>query len=155
MAVFDEGQRQGLRARWTIGKSSGFNVTLSGGIRERDGESDNATSAGLGVNHNSLWKRRLSVGLDLLSFSNEFSDGATAILRTAMRIQGGHRISLTVGARALDELLRDGATRETQWVRLGGWFELPGNLFARTELEVATGDEIEGQRVLIGLGYRL
>ena len=30
----------------------------------------------------------------------------------------------------------------------------PGNLFGRAELEASSGDDLEGQRVLIGLGYR-
>jgi hypothetical protein len=153
--LFDENLRQGLRARWTIGKPSGFNVTLSGGVRERDGDVDNATSAGLGVRHNNLFGRRYSVGIDLLNFSNAFSDGNTAILSSAKRFKGGHQISLTAGARRLNDLLRDGETRQTQWFRIGGWFELPGNLFARTELEASSGDEIEGRRILVGLGYRL
>lgn len=152
--LFDENSRQGVRARWTIGKSSGLNVTLSGGLREREGDSDDATSTGLAVNHNNLFGRRLSAGLSVLAFSNGLSDGTTVMLRSSKRLKGGHRLSFTAGARTLDDALR-GETYETQWFRLGGWFELPGNLFGRAEVEASTGDEIEGQRILIGLGYRL
>jgi len=149
--LFDHGQREGLRARWTIGNPRGLNFTLSAGVRGTDGEQDDTTSAGLGVVHNNLWG--LSLGLDLRTFSGEFSEGTTAILRASKRLHGGHRITLTAGGRMLDDLVRD-ETRETQWFRLGGWFELPGHLFARTELEVSSGDDLEGQRVLVGLGYR-
>jgi len=152
--LFDENRRQGIRARWTIGKSRGLNVTLSGGLREREGDTDDATSAGLAVNHGNLFGRNYSAGLSILAFSNGFSDGTTMMLRTAKRLKGGHRMTFVAGARTLDEVLR-GETRETQWFRLGGWFELPGNLFGRAEVEASTGDEIDGQRILIGLGYRL
>jgi hypothetical protein len=153
--LFDQSQREGLRARWTIGKPSGLNVTLSAGVRGTDGEQDDTTSAGLGVVHNNLLRRGLSLGLNLQTFSGQYSEGTTAILRASKRLKGGHRISLTAATRMLDDLLREGETRETQWFRLGGWFELPGSLFARTELEVSSGDDLEGQRILIGLGYRL
>lgn len=152
--LFDENRRQGLRARWTIGRSRGLNATLSAGLRERDGDVDDATSAGLALNHNNLGKG-FGAGLRVLAFSNQFSDGTTVTLRASKRFKGGHRLSLTGGARTLDDVLRDAETRETQWLRLSGWFELPGNLFGRAEFEGTTGDEIEGQRVLVGLGYRL
>jgi hypothetical protein len=153
--LFDDSQRQGLRARLRLGRSRGLNVTLSAGLRERDGDDEDATSAGLGVRHNNLFGKRFSLGLNVLTFSNRFSDGTTAILRASKRLRAGHRFSLTAGFRTIDDLIRVGEQRETQWFRLGGWFELPGNLFARAELEVSSGDDLEGERVLVGVGYRL
>jgi len=153
--LFDESQRQGLRARWTYSTRGGLAVDLSAGLRERDGDADNSTSAGFGVRHNDLFDRKLSLGLSLLTFSNPYSDGNTAILRAGKRFGEGHNLTLTAGARLLEDTLRQTEDRETQWLRLGGWFELPRNLFARTELEVATGDDLEGQRLLVSLGYRL
>lgn len=153
--LFDESSRQGARLRWTLGDLGGLNFTLSAGLRERDGDADNATSAGLGVRHNNLFGKRFSVGLDLLTFSNGLSDGTTAILTAGKRLRGGHHLTFTAGGRTLNDLLREGETRNTQWFRLGGWFELPGNLYGRAEVEVSSGDDLEGQRILVGLGYRL
>lgn len=153
--LFDENARQGLRLRWMTGNPGGLNANLSAGVRERDGDDDEATSAGFGVHHNNLFGKRFSLGLNLLAFSNGLSDGSTAIFTAGKRLRGGHHVTLTAGGRSLDDPLRDGETRDTQWLRLGGWFELPGNLYGRSELEVTSGDDLEGQRILIGLGYRL
>jgi hypothetical protein len=152
--LFDMSQRQGFRARWQIGRSNGLNFTLSGGWRERDGDDEDATSFGLGVSHHNLFDKGLSVGVNVLSYSNQYSDGTTGTLRVGKRLRGGHRLTLTAGARMLDDALNAGETRETQWFRLGGWFELPGQLFARAEAETSSGDDLEGQRLVLGLGYR-
>ncbi len=152
--LFDENRRQGLRLRWTIGRPSGFNVSLSGGVREKDGTDEDTTSGGIGVAHNNIAGRKWSLGLNVLTFSNQFSDGTTARLSAGKRFAGGHRLRLTVGSRLLDEG-QGGDDRETTWVRLGGWFELPGNLYGRVELESTTGEVLEGQRVMVGFGYRL
>jgi hypothetical protein len=45
--------------------------------------------------------------------------------------------------------------RMTGWVRLTGWAELPASLFLRGEAEVAGGDDYEGLRLGLGIGYRL
>ena len=42
----------------------------------------------------------------------------------------------------------------TVWARIGGWVELPARLFVRGDLEYNTGDDLEGGRVNLGVGYR-
>jgi hypothetical protein len=44
--------------------------------------------------------------------------------------------------------------RASGWLRLSGWAELPASLFARGEVEVAAGDDREGTRLGLGVGYR-
>ncbi|MDH3402215.1 MAG: hypothetical protein OES32_02290 [Acidobacteriota bacterium] len=152
--LFDTGQRQGFQARWQTGRANGLNVALSAGWRQRENDEKDTTSAGLGVHHNNLFGRGYSFGVNVLAYSNPYSDGTTGTLRVGKRLRGGHRLGLTAGARLLDDALRGGESRETQWFRLDGWFELPGQLFARAEAEVSSGDDLEGQRFLLGLGYR-
>jgi hypothetical protein len=66
---------------------------------------------------------------------------------------GGHSLGLAVGSTLYSEELT-GEDRSSGWVRLTGWAELPASLFARGEVEVAAGDDREGQRLGLGLGYR-
>lgn len=153
--LFDESRRQGLRARWTIGRPGGLNVSLSAGLREKDGSDEDQTSAGIGVAHHDLFGRRWSVGLDLLSFTGTGGDGVTARLSVGKRLRGGHRLRLTAGSRVIEDPLLGFEDRETVWIRLGGWFELPGALYGRLEVESLSGEVLEGQRVLAGFGYRL
>ena len=74
-------------------------------------------------------------------------------VRVAKRFRGGHEVSLVLGALGQDyvefnrELL-------TTWARIGGWIELPARLFARADLEYNNGDDLEGGRMSLGLGYR-
>ncbi len=152
--LFDESRRQGLRARWTIGRAQGFRTTLTAGTRERSGDSDDATSLGVGVGHNNLFGRKYSAMVNVLSFTNEFSEGLTLTLRAGKRFRGGHRVGLIAGARTIDDMTFLMAERETQWVRLSSGFALPRGFFARAEFELSSGDDVEGKRALTGIGYR-
>ena len=54
----------------------------------------------------------------------------------------------------LDEDLVPEGELDTRFVRLGGWVELPVRMFFRAEIEYNTGDDLEGSRFNVGLGYR-
>jgi hypothetical protein len=150
-ARFDELLRQGLRASLRLGRSGGPGLTLSGGLRERDDGSDPTYSAGLGVYHPRL--AGLWLGADVLGFSNPLTEGLLVTARARRGFAGGHSLGLAVGSTLYSEELT-GEDRSSGWVRLTGWAELPASLFARGEVEVAAGDDREGQRLGLGLGYR-
>ena len=153
--LFSGEQRQGIRASLQFGKPRGLNLSLNGGVRDQAGESGKTVSYGFGLRHGNIASWGLSLGLNLLGFTNELSEGYTANLRAAKRLQGGHQLSLTIGDRRSQSVMfSDEAVRSTQWVRLGGWFELPMSLFANIEYEAAAGDDLEGQRLSASLGYR-
>jgi len=84
------------------------------------------------------------------------TEGFVARLQTSKRFQGGHEIALLIGGRLYsNKLFDDVDDRNDQWIRLSGWAELPYSFFTRAELEYSNGDDIQGQRILISLGYRL
>lgn len=153
--LFNDLQRQGLRASLQLGKPRGLNVTLNAGLRDQEGADQKTTSYGLGVRHPDIASWGLSLGLNLLAFDNPTSDGYVATLRASKSLSGGHLVHLDLGDRLSRDRLFDGAAdRSTQWARLGVWLELPRRLFANAEIEVTQGDDLEGQRVNVGLGYR-
>lgn len=154
--LFDDLARQGLRARVTIGRPSGLSFSIQAGLRDRDDEMDDSVSFGGGVRHNNVAQWGLLLGADILGFTNPLTEGWVGTVRAAKRFRRGHEIRLTLGgknsqSRQFDEL----DDLNTQWVRLGGWLELPYRLFANMEFEYTTGDDLEGQRIIVGLGYRL
>ncbi len=165
--LFDDLVRQGLRVSLLLGGPGRLSWSLGAGLRDR--ESADATNTGidgtrtggesaytfnLGVRHPDVFWG-LGLGADVRGYVNEFTEGYVVTARAARDLPGGHQLTLNLGGRlSQSRLFEEDDDRTTQWVRLGGWFALPGRLFARGEFELASGDDLEGQRISLGLGYR-
>jgi hypothetical protein len=151
--LFDNLWRQGYRARLQLGRPGRLQGAISVGLREREDQDDDTVFFGGSLYHPNVWVRGLLLGVDLSVFSNPFTEGHLATARVSKSFRGGHQVSLILGT--LDQQdVAFGGTRSDQWVRLLGWIELPLGLFARAELEGDTGDDLEGRRITLGLGYR-
>ncbi len=154
--LFDNLLRQGLRARYSFSRPRGMGFSIYAGYRDRQGEDQNTASFGGAIRHSNIANWGLMVGGDLLGYSNPMTEGFVARLQTSKRFQGGHEIALLIGGRLYsNKLFDDVDDRNDQWIRLSGWAELPYSFFTRAELEYSDGDDIQGQRILISLGYRL
>ncbi len=154
--LFNDLQRQGFRATLQWGKPRGLNFSLSGGLRNQEGEPGSTVSYGLAVRHPRV-SERLGIGLTLnaLGFSNDTTEGYLLSLRTSKRLPGGHQLGAVLGTRHSAISAFDGTPEsETHWLRLSGWFELPQSLFATLGVETTGGDELRGTRVRLGIGYR-
>lgn len=158
--LFDAAPRQGVRARLQFSRPSGLGWSLVGGLRDRAGDANDETSwyAGGGITHGRFFRDGLSASLDASAFSNRYTEGGLATFRLRQSFSAGHSIDLTLGGRlSRTRLLTELFGQEnlvTEWIRLGGWLELPWRLFARFEVEVTAGDELQGRRFSLGLGYR-
>lgn len=148
--------RQGLRASLHFGRPGGLDVSISGGLRrgagQRDGPggAEETTSFGLGVRR--IRQQGVSYSGDLQAFSNPFTEGALLTLRSRYGFGTGHSVGFVVGYSAYERL--GGEERVSGWARLETWFELPASLFARADVEILAGDDAEGQRLRLGVGYR-
>jgi len=151
--LFDDLLRYGFRARLSYGRPRSLNVSIFAGLRDRDDDVDATVSFGVGVSDSQITRWNLHAYANLLAFSNPFTEGWVATLRTGKRFRAGHEIDLTLGERLSTDLLFD-EDLSTGWFRLGGWIELPKNLFANLGYEVTAGDEVDDQLVSAGLGYR-
>jgi hypothetical protein len=145
--------RQGLRARLQVGKPGKLQFSVDGGARERQDDPDKTYTVGAGVYDSNVFVQGLYLGGSLSLFSNPTTDGFLGSFRASKSLRGGHQVSLVLGAlgQQNSEFNRD---TTTQWLRLSGWIELPARLFARAEVEYDTGDDLEGYRLDLGLGYR-
>lgn len=146
--VINDYLRQGFRA--TLRHPNFF---IGGGIRtgDDDVEDNDTISATAGVSHPNLLG--VNAGLSATAYSSPINDGVFVNARFGRRFGAGHLAELTAGALLVDESALDDLSTTT-WIRAGLWLELPGDLFARGELEVTGGDPPAGHRVMLGAGYR-
>ncbi|HEX5718514.1 MAG TPA: hypothetical protein VF179_20295 [Thermoanaerobaculia bacterium] len=157
--LFDDLTRQGLRVSYQAGPARGLNFSVTAGAHALDGEeeggdSETSFSLGVGAWHPELSGLKLFVGADVLGFTNPTTDGLLVTTRVGRRFGGGHELSLGLGGTLSRQSLLVDEETSTQWARASLWLELPLDFFGQAELEALTGDEIEGQRLTLGLGYR-
>ena len=157
--LFDDLTRQGLRVSWQTGPARGLNFSVTGGAHALDAQeegqnSETSFSLGVGAWHPELSGLKLFVGADVLGFTNPTTDGLLVNTRVGRRFGGGHELSFALGGTLSRQPLLVDEETMTQWARASLWIELPLDLFGQAELEVLSGDEIEGQRLSLGLGYR-
>ena len=155
--VFDSLLRQGLRAGLNVAKPGGFGATAGFGmnLKERDPlhpdlDIANAYSFNGGVRHSNLF-RGLSVGLDGYGFTNGYTEGGMVMARTGWRARAGHTLDLSYGySRYKVEQTQENRTQ--QWLRLMGRGQLPYGLFVLGDLELDSGDDLDGPRAFLELG---
>lgn len=151
--LFDDLLRQGLRARLSLGRPRHLTASLFAGYRERDDDNDATYSYGLGLGDSQVTRWRLGWNVNLLGYSNQYTEGILATFGARKSFPGGHELSLTVGERLATDRLFE-TDRSTTWLRVGGWIELPANLFATLGYEVSSGDDPEERIGSASLGYR-
>ena len=151
---FDDQLRDGARATIYIGRPQGWRATTSFGLRRQEETSEDSTTVNASVYNSDLGGRRLLLGFDYSGFSGATSDGRRLGLRLRKYFRGGHDVGLTLGASQTDSTFTD-TVRENQWLRFSGTARLPKGFFVLWEVELAEGDDLEGQRTILQLGYRL
>lgn len=161
--LFDRLWRQGLRVSWQTERPEGLNLSFQGGLRRREeGIADPALgfvearetySLGLGVHHPRLPGLGLSVGTNVLGFSSDSAEGLLVTARAGRRLRAGHEISISLGGNAYRTAFEE--ERTLAWGRTTLWLELPLDLFGQAEFEILRGDDdLQGERLRLGLGYR-
>lgn len=162
--LFDNFARQGLRVSWQGGGLDSLNYSLTAGLRNRENAVEDRLFStfdaketyflGLGVGHPRLPGLGISVGATATGYSSSSFDGLIVTTRAGRRLgSAGHELSLALGG----NLSRQAGLEEENalyWGRAALWLELPYDLFGEAEIEVLTGDDIDGQRLSLGLGYR-
>lgn len=152
--LFDDLLRQGFRVGLSVGRPRELGWSVTAGWREQEGDTDPSLSLGLGLRHGDLGPG-LRFSVDLLGYSNEYTEGGVVRIRTSKPFAAGHDVYLDLGSRLSQNTILAGSDDLVDsWARLGFWFELPAGLFARGELEYAAGDSLEGNRISAGFGYR-
>lgn len=153
--VFTDYLREGGRAALEWRTKAGWSGSLGVGSERADNLDDATDSVYASVYKTRLFGSRFAAGADASSYSGGSAEGWVASLRGRYAFAAGHDVGLTLGASSTDigadALL---PTRDNQWVRLSGTVELPGNLWLYGEYELMTGDDLEGDRAVLEVGYR-
>lgn len=148
---FREGGRVALE--WRGG--SGWTVSAGAGLERADQVDDPTNSGFLSLFKSQLFGLPLLVGGDATFYSGGSAEGWIASLRGRWVFRGGHDVGLTLGAsEASLPDFPDLEARTNQWVRLSGTAQLPARLYLIGEYELLMGDDVEGDRALLEIGYR-
>lgn len=151
--IFDDFLQQGLRANLYLGRPHGLNVSFNGGLRFQERDAQDAYSYGGGIRHGNLFGSDVTLGFDYSGFSNRYTDGYLLTAQTGKHFGRGHYLDLGYGS-SVYRLLASADRRTTQWLRLSGRAQLFRGLYCVGDLEYDRGDDIEGPRGLVELGYQ-
>jgi len=147
---FREGGR--LALEWQHG---GWSAALGAGLERARDLDDPTSSAFLSLLKGGSFGWPLLLGGDLSWYSGGVAEGYVASLRGRWAFRGGHDLGLTLGASqtTLAEAAF-GPDRENQWLRLSGTLQLPLRIYLFGEYEMSTGDDLDGDRATLEVGYR-
>jgi|CXWL01.1.fsa_nt_gi hypothetical protein len=151
--VFNRFLREGARASLEWEGGGGWNASVGAGSERDDSGSAPTTSATAAVYQTNLFHWNMLAGFDVTSYSGGVASGYVAGLRFRRYFQAGHDLGLTFGA-SQASLAGDPTTRQNQWVRLSGTWQLPFRLYLLGEYEYDTGDDLRGQRYTLEMGYQ-
>lgn len=152
--LFDNALREGIQASAYLGLPTGVRANLSAGLRRKADSSEKFQTYNASLYHSNLMQWNLQVGSDYSAFSGDTSKGSRMGFRIQKYFGSGHDLELTVG-RSTTEILATREQRRNRWIRLSATAQLGRRYFLLGEYEVTRGDDLEGARLFLELGYRL
>jgi hypothetical protein len=152
--LFNDMFREGFRLSAYLGPPRGVRLNLSVGMRRREGDVKDSLTYNGSVFHTNVGGWNLYLGADYSAFTGEASEGDLADIQIRKYFHYGHDIGITVGT-STTRILSLNERRKNDWLRLSGTIQLPRRFFILTEYEISRGDDFEGKRLFLQLGYRL
>ena len=152
---FDDLARRGLRLDFQGQITKRLRISGYWGQRERKDDTEDSEF----YNLYTYWRPKhlagLTFGLRGTAFENPTTDGESGQLRVGRFFgQGRHMIYLSYADYQYNSKI-DGSERNSQWLRLESYFTLGKKWYTSFEVEQSTGDDLDGLRILLALGYRL
>lgn len=151
---FNDMFREGFRLSAYLGPPRGVRFNLSAGLQRRAGDTKDSLTYNGSIFHTNIGGWNLYVALDYSAYTGEASEGRLGDIQIRKYFHGGHDVGLTVGTSTTKILSLD-EQRKNDWARLSGTLQLPKRFFILGEYEVDRGDDFEGNRLFLQLGYRL
>jgi hypothetical protein len=165
--VFDDLLHQGVRAGISYTRAGGLGLAAGVGmsLKEQDPrhpELDlaNAYSFNASLRHPRLFSSDLRFRLEGSGFSNGYTRGGLVTAGVGRDFRGGHALELSYGGlfysvrqSELAAALPSSTSRSTQWLRLLGRAELGHRVHLQTDLEYGIGDDLQGPRAFLEVGY--
>lgn len=152
--LFDTFLHQGFRANADVSRAGGIGASAFFGLRLADDQSArDAHSYGGGLRHAALFGTRFGGSLDASGFSNGITSGYQASARLGRNTRSV-MTDLAWGLSSYRLAAAGGERRVNQWLRLSSRAELSRGFWIYGEAEYAKGDDVEGPRAGLELGYR-
>ncbi len=152
-SLFDDATRRGMRMNASLKLPGRIRVYTNGGFRKRSGESREAWSYGGGISQHGLLWPGFGISLRGSGFDNRINQGNQGSFTLRQSFRSGHWFSYSAGNYYYK--LRDGGgKRLTRWHRIYGYFDLMQQFFLTGEIEFNSGEDLDGRRYWVELGYR-
>jgi hypothetical protein len=151
--VFETFLHQGFRGSLDAARSGGIGASAFFGVRLQDQQADTAYSFGAGLRHPNLLSSRLSGSLDASGFTNGSTNGYQGSARIGRRA-GAVTTDLAWGLSSYTFKSASGLRRLNQWLRLSARGEFAQGFWLYGEGEYARGDDVQGPRASLEIGYR-
>ena len=151
---FDDNARRGYKADFHARLSDHMRLSGRYGSRTREGDDHDSSNYQLNFYHRKIFLKGLSLNLRVTGFDNGITEGESPSVRIGKRFGNGDSLSLGFSSYQYT-FIQTGVERESQWLRLEGYKMLGRRLFLTGDLEFNDGDDAEGYRLFLELGYRL
>jgi len=151
---FDETARRGFKADFSVKFTNDLRLTGNYGFREREGEDEEATYYFANLYKRNFIGKGWSFNLRANGFENPHTEGFNPSVRVGKRF-GSVGNTLYFGYSNYDyTYLATDTTRQTQWFQMEVYWVLNRKLFLSGQYEYNLGDDAEGHRIYLELGYR-
>ncbi len=153
-SLFDESLRQGLRGNLTLILPQNYRIFGNFGIRKMKTDVESTISYAGGVSKTNLIWRGSRIFLNGSGFSSFYTHGLNYSVMFGQLFMNGIQVDLGIGGYQYD-LKTSQTKRHNQWSRFQLWTNLPYHFYFSGQYEYDWGDEINGNRILLEIGYRL
>ncbi len=152
-SLFNDAFRQGLRMSLNARLFRNFRLFANGGLRHRQDASDITWSYMAGLNWQRMFATPFMLMIRYAGFNNFYTIGINPNASLSYRLRGGHLMRLSYGYYGYS-LKADNSANHRNWIRFNSQWELPLDMFMSGEYQYDWGDDLNGQRFFIELGYR-
>lgn len=152
-SLFDDALRTGFRGNLSMRLPGNIFAFANAGYRKRETDDKATVSYAGGLNKSNLILRGFFINLNYAGFTGPFTDGTNGSVTVGQSFLNGQRISFDYGFYGYKVISID-ESRNSQWARANLDMTLFRHVFFGGQYEYDWGDDLEGQRFLVELGYR-
>ena len=151
-SLFDDALRTGFRGNLSVKLPGRIYVFANGGLRKIERDNVTTTSYAIGLNRSGL-PGNTSLRLNGSGFSNKNTNGTNIGGDIGKSFSAGHRIDIGYSRYAYS-FDWDGINRVTDTYSAQAYLMLPARLFFSGLYQYDLGEDIEGFRLYLEIGYR-
>ncbi len=153
-SLFDEATRQGLRGTATFILPGNYRLFGNFGLRKRKTDVENTYSYSAGLSQPNFLSSGIRIFTNLAGFSNFYTRGFIYSFSTGRNLTRSVSLDLSIGGYLYDLKASQGS-RNNQWSRINLITDFLKRLYFSGQYEYNWGDDVQGHRILLELGYRL